>query len=139
MMRERICPICRHGFSERHCPRCPRPNKEYDEYRGSSTSRGYNARWERVRKTWLKRNPECAYCPGDYKSLAVLIDHFVPHRGNQQIFWNKEFWRGSCQSCHSVKSAWELKNLPAGKSFEEAKAIMEKGLRTSFGRTSNFS
>jgi hypothetical protein len=37
----------------------------------------------------------------------VLVDHVVPHRGDQVLFWESSNWQTLCRSCHELKSARE--------------------------------
>ena len=135
-MRTRICTKCRHAFEGAECPNCPSSKKKHDKFRGSARQRGYNARWEKCRKSFLARHPLCEYCPGDFRRASTIVDHFVPHKGDVQIFWMKELWRGCCRDCHDAKTAFERKHIKTKKSFEDVKSLMDKGLRTSWGRTS---
>ena len=39
---------------------------------------------------------------------ATHTDHVVPHRGDQQLFWDREGnWQALCHPCHSAKSQTE--------------------------------
>jgi 5-methylcytosine-specific restriction protein A len=59
------------------------------------------ARWKRMRRAQLRREPLCAFCLKQGKLVpAVVADHIEPHRGNEQLFWHGEL-RSLCQSCHS--------------------------------------
>jgi 5-methylcytosine-specific restriction protein A len=34
-----------------------------------------------------------------------VIDHFIPHRGDKKLFWDRKNWRATCDSCHNAKTA----------------------------------
>jgi 5-methylcytosine-specific restriction protein A len=37
---------------------------------------------------------------------AVQIDHVVPHKGDQRLFWDSDHnWQSLCASCGTAKSA----------------------------------
>jgi 5-methylcytosine-specific restriction protein A len=82
--------------------------REFDQYRASSSSRGYDSRWRKARIGWLKKNPLCAAC----QSIGVItaaneVDHIRPHRGDKKLFWDSANWQSLCKSCHSRKTAME--------------------------------
>lgn len=31
---------------------------------------------------------------------ATVVDHIVPHRGNNELFWDKSNWQALCKPCH---------------------------------------
>lgn len=70
--------------------------------RESAASRGYGARWRKASKIFLARNPFCRYCEeaGRKWITATLVDHIIPHRGNQELFWDENNWASSCKPCH---------------------------------------
>lgn len=83
--------------------------KEQDSRRGSSTERGYNYRWQKARQTFLGRNPLCSICQTAGRiTPASIVDHIVPHRGDQSLFWDTANWQSLCKPCHdSIKQAEE--------------------------------
>jgi len=78
-------------------------NRQYDEQRGSSNSRGYGARWRRLRKLILNRDPLCK--ADDCNKPSTDVDHIVPKRdGGRDDPANLQ---GLCHECHSRKTALE--------------------------------
>jgi len=76
--------------------------RQYDRERGSSTERLYDARWAREAEGHRHAHPLCVYCDLENRvTVATLVDHFWPHRGNRDLFWRREFWCSSCTACHS--------------------------------------
>lgn len=74
----------------------------------------YNYRWQKVRASFLKENPLCAEHLLDGDTVAaVLVDHIVPHKGNQVLFWDRDNWQSLCKECHDRKTAKENDNLRA--------------------------
>lgn len=68
----------------------------------SSTQRGYGYKWQKARERFLSLNPLCAYCEKNNRvAVATVVDHIIPHKGNQDIFWDKNQWQSLCAPCHS--------------------------------------
>ncbi len=68
----------------------------------SSTQRGYGYRWQQARKRFLSAHPLCVYCKRDGRvTVAEVVDHITPHRGDQKLFWDQNNWQALCSSCHS--------------------------------------
>lgn len=38
---------------------------------------------------------------------ATVVDHIVPHCGNQQLFWDTDNWQPLCKKHHDRKTATE--------------------------------
>lgn len=88
-------------YCEEHLPLHP-------EYIRSAATRGYNSRWSKARKAYLSEHPLCAEClrRGKYTE-ATVVDHIKPHRGNQELFWDKSNWQSLCKPCHDRKTGRE--------------------------------
>ena len=41
----------------------------------------------------------------------TVVDHIVPHRGDQKLFWDKSNWQPLCKACHDRKT-WREDNRP---------------------------
>lgn len=79
-----------------------------DQRRGSSSARGYNWRWRNARVKFLRLHPLCNICSKpDSPTPATVVDHIVPHRGDEYLFWNEQNWQALCAECHSRKTATE--------------------------------
>lgn len=76
----------------------------------TSTQRGYGYRWQKERERFLMANPLCLYCERQGVTReATVVDHKVPHRGDESLFWDRSNWQPLCKPCHdSVKRAEEL-------------------------------
>jgi 5-methylcytosine-specific restriction protein A len=33
-----------------------------------------------------------------------VVDHIIPHRGDQYLFWDQENWQALCKDCHDRKT-----------------------------------
>lgn len=77
-------------------------NRLFDKRRGSAASRGYNHRWKKARDTYLHSHPLCVMCEKeDQITAAEVVDHIIPHRGDQDLFWDtKGNWQALCKRHH---------------------------------------
>ena len=97
------------GYCEKH--RLAKRKRE-DEGRGSSSRRGYGARWRKARLSHLHSNPLCVECGRKgFVVGAAVVDHIAPHRGNQELFWDKDNWQSLCKPCHDRKTWRESRSI----------------------------
>ena len=76
-----------------------------DRMRGGADARGYNAEWRRARKAYLQLHPLCAECLKEgILTPATVVDHIMPHRGDQRLFWDEQNWQPLCQAHHNKKT-----------------------------------
>ena len=74
----------------------------------SSHARGYGSRWEKLRAVFLRQHPLCASCESEGRCTAATeVDHVIPHRGDQALFWAPGNLQPMCKPCHSRKTARE--------------------------------
>jgi 5-methylcytosine-specific restriction protein A len=98
--------------------RCAAHARIVDRDRGTRQARGYGNRWARRARMFRARYPLCGMRPGDVApvmsrcheerrtTLADVVDHVVPHKGNPVLFWDElENWQSLCFACHSRKSS----------------------------------
>lgn len=87
------------------------------ETRSNSNARGYNRRWQKARLAFLHKNPLCVRCKQQGRFVrATVVDHIIPHRGNQKLFWDQSNWQALCKQCHDRKTMKEDK--PRGKEYK---------------------
>lgn len=101
------CPnLCDSGYCEKHRPK--RYDPMYEKRRGSAASRGYDRKWRDASKAYLRQHPLCVQCKKDgFVVPAILVDHIIPHCGDQKLFWDRANWQSLCWQCHSRKTAKE--------------------------------
>ena len=90
------------------CDRHPkRTRKHSDERRGTAAQRGYGRTWQKARAVYLQEHPLCVECQREGRvTPATVVDHIVPHRGNQELFWDVEGnWQSLCAAHHNAKTA----------------------------------
>lgn len=88
-------------YCEKHLPLHP-------EITRPAAKRGYNRRWQKARKSYLEAHPLCVMCAKQGKYVrATVVDHIIPHRGDQKLFWDQNNWQSLCKSCHDKKTLTE--------------------------------
>ena len=76
-----------------------------DRMRGGVDARGYDARWRKARLAYLQRHPLCVECQKEGRlTPATVVDHIIPHRGDQKLFWDESNWQSLCAACHNHKT-----------------------------------
>ncbi|NSW92832.1 MAG: HNH endonuclease [Firmicutes bacterium] len=101
-------PGCPNLTRERYCEVHKKQEHDYDERRGTAAQRGYDVKWQRARKVFLTRHPLCVECQKQGRiTSATVVDHIMPHKGNQELFWDETNWQPLCKWCHDRKTARE--------------------------------
>jgi 5-methylcytosine-specific restriction protein A len=82
----------------------------------TTSERGYGWRWQKASATFLANYPLCgdrpnaapvmSRCHAEGRAVqAQQVDHVVPHKGDQTLFWDtKGNWQSLCSSCGTRKS-----------------------------------
>jgi shikimate kinase len=95
--------------------RTVRPPRYEPPERSSASARGYGAEWRKRRAPFLKAHPWCRPClQRNKRTPATIVDHIVPHRGNDALMWDERNWQPICQMCHAVKTVVEDGGLNSG-------------------------
>jgi 5-methylcytosine-specific restriction protein A len=82
--------------------------QQADKDRGTSAQRGYGYRWQKLRGAYLASHQTCAECKRQGRlTLAVIVDHITPHKGDMALFWDSSNWQPLCKPCHDRKTATE--------------------------------
>lgn len=64
--------------------------------------------WVALRKSILDTQPLCVKCAKEGRTtLATVVDHMIPHRGNINLFLDANNLKPLCASCHGVKTGYE--------------------------------
>lgn len=80
--------------------------KKFYKERESSSKRGYGYMWMIKREKYLETHPFCLECDKEgIREVATVVDHIIPHRGNQQLFWDQNNWQPLCKYHHDKKTA----------------------------------
>lgn len=79
-----------------------------DRRRGTSASRGYGHRWRVARLEHLSGEPLCRHCSQEgIAEPATIVDHIIPHNGDDVLFWDRGNWQSLCKPHHDAKTATE--------------------------------
>lgn len=76
--------------------------------------RGYGYKWQQASKHFIaqEENSLCVMCLAEgYARSAEVVDHIIPHRGDMDLFWNKNNWQGLCKMHHDKKTAKEKRGV----------------------------
>lgn len=77
----------------------------------------YNrAAWKRLRLAQLAKHPLCWTCASIGKTTpADVVDHHIPHKGSERLFFDAGNLRSMCKTCHdSVKQKQEKTGIMLG-------------------------
>lgn len=70
--------------------------------RPSAAKRGYGGKWQKARAGYLRKHPLCVMCTeAGRTTLATVVDHIVPHKGDKALFWDSSNWQALCSECHN--------------------------------------
>ena len=99
--------LCKHPG----CPKltdgiyCEEHAKLHTADRASSSVRGYDRHWKKARKRFLAAHPLCEKCKEQGRLVKVeVVDHIIPHRGDEKLFWNEGNWQALCKHFHDSKT-----------------------------------
>lgn len=92
-------------FKNRHQKANRNLNKE--ARRGSSTQRGYDRLWSKLRARYITENPFCESC--EKRGLTVPadeVDHIQPFSGKDDpLRLDEDNLQSLCRACHARKTA----------------------------------
>lgn len=73
-------------------------------------------RWQRLRQAQLTAEPCCKYCDAAGRvTAATIVDHIVPHKGDEALFFDPDNLQSLCKSHHdSTKQREEHKGAIIG-------------------------
>ena len=115
--------------------RCERHRREYDQQRESTSDRGYDWAWQKLRKRFLRARCEscgdrpsancrqcagtglanafCAECLNEGKLvLTTEVDHVIPHQQQPQLRLDIRDLQGCCGTHHAGKTNAEASGRP---------------------------
>lgn len=69
--------------------------------------------WYRLRHHQLQKEPCCEYCDKQgYVTAATIVDHIVPHKGNEALFFDPDNLQSLCKEHHdNTKQREERSNI----------------------------
>ncbi len=97
-------PLCTNK-AEKGSSYCRDHKKIMTKQRLSPSTRGYDYKWRKFREEYLKRNPFCIECIKKGKlTQAKVVDHMIPHKGDERLFWDESNMQALCIRCHNRKT-----------------------------------
>lgn len=72
--------------------------------RRKTSERGYGWPWQQARAEFLRLHPLCEMCERLKPPrivAATTVDHRLPHRGDQALFWDTANWQALCTTHHN--------------------------------------
>jgi len=61
-------------------------------------------RWRTGRIAFLRAHPLCVMCKRSGRdAIASVVDHIVPHKGDDLLFFDPANWQALCFSCHNSR------------------------------------
>ena len=102
-------PGCRYPYcsnrSEKGSSYCSLHKPKEKDIRSTSIERGYDYKWQKFRKEYLKKNSFCVMCLNKGKlTQSKVIDHIIPHKGDKGLFWDENNMQALCIRCHNKKT-----------------------------------
>lgn len=100
-------PFCRNvvtggGYCPEHARQRERERKQ--ALRRIHPDAAYSTpRWRKARALYLAAHPHCLRC----MAPATVVDHIVPHKGDDVLFWDEGNWQPLCARCHNRKTGLE--------------------------------
>lgn len=71
--------------------------------RASSRKRGYSWQWEQATAAFKRTHPLCLGCQAiGVIEATTCVDHVVPHKGSEQLFWDPANWQPACDWHHNA-------------------------------------
>jgi 5-methylcytosine-specific restriction protein A len=89
--------------------------------RAKTAERGYGSKWRTARAAFLADpdhqfcvrcqaagllNPGTLHMDGSLETnphrIGLRVDHIVPHRGDQSLFWSRSNWQPLCADHHDI-------------------------------------
>ncbi|MEN6370921.1 MAG: HNH endonuclease [Armatimonadota bacterium] len=101
---KRPCAVknCPNLTNKRFCEQHEREHwKRLDANRSNSAARGYDARWSKLAKLYLKRNPLCEDCQERGLTVAAQLVHHIKEVDTHpklRLSWDN--LRSLCRACH---------------------------------------
>jgi len=78
----------------------------------TTTGRGYGYKWQKARDRYLRAHPLCCYCQREGRlGASSIVDHKVPHQGNDTLFWDETNWQPLCKPHHDGTKAAEEREI----------------------------
>ncbi|NPD67286.1 HNH endonuclease [Lichenicola cladoniae] len=80
--------------------------QQFDQRRGSASSRGYDRAWQRCRNAFIASYPLCLFCLNKgIVQAAEEVDHIKSIEAAPELRLDWSNLRSLCKACHSSRTA----------------------------------
>lgn len=91
----------------------------------TSADRGYGYAWQQARARYLEAHPLCVMCEAEGKvTLAGVVDHKTPHKGDESLFWDEGNWQSLCKRHHDTDKAEQEGRHKARAKFDQSGRVV---------------
>ncbi len=98
---------CGQYTRETYCTACCKRVGGRDGKRASSSVRGYDRRWRRLRAAKLRQSPLCELCLATGRTEpATVVHHLDPVDDGNPVLCALDRLESNCLSCHSKGEGW---------------------------------
>ena len=86
--------------------------------RRDAAGRGYDNKWLHATRWFKQCYPYCLGCQAIGLDRATdVVDHVIPHQGDQTLFWSEGNWQPACRWHHNaikpiLERQWKAKLIP---------------------------
>lgn len=102
--------------------------------REAHRDRLYGRKWRDARQAFLVGHPLCVFCHQLGRDTpASVVDHIVPHRGDEKLFWDVTNWQALCKACHDGAKA-ELEQTGTLRGCDTSGTPLDPGHPWNFSR-----
>ena len=80
--------------------------EQHRAVRPTARAQGYDAKWDRYSKSFLRHNPLCVDPFGRHRGqivMATVTGHKQAHRGDVALLWDKANHYPLCASCNAYQ------------------------------------
>ncbi len=104
-------PGCPQKVSHGRCALHAKPLQAQHGRFKSGTTNYSSSKWIRLRDRFRTEHPLCAHAAKDANCTLTtdVVDHIVPHRGDEHLMFDEANLQPLCYHCHGVKTAEEVK------------------------------
>jgi 5-methylcytosine-specific restriction protein A len=68
----------------------------------TSTQRSCGYKWQQAGLDFLHEHPLCVMCEAEGRvEVGTMVDHKIPHRGEQKLFWRRSNWQPLSRTHHA--------------------------------------
>ena len=95
-----------HNYCDKHIQDEDNEKNVYSIMKHNEWSNLYQCKeWKEISNAMLVEHPICQYC---LNAQATEVHHKIPHRGNKELFLDKNNLVALCHNCHTKETIKEM-------------------------------